>query len=191
VKNEKLDASSAWLEMSRWAAACGVELDCRAHPEYSEDDDTDEEKALADKPDADGDPVGEGDVSDYSDIMRSIRSGHVMIGEGGSMTINWIKPPHGESNPIMILDPDLNGEGWPYSAATRALHTVPIAPAVSKRARKREAVQEDDQLGRMDRFLEVLGEQERGTMLKLRHMLDRDLVTSLSKFILLESRRSH
>ena len=186
MKTEKLDGATAWLELARFASVCGVELDERAHPEYKPPDDTDEEKERAEKLDEDAEPVGENKVSNYDTIMDAIRSGHVTVSEGGALTIYWIKPPW-KAELFMELDPEADdGNGWPYSEATRALHMVPIAPPVSTRARKRTPDREDDQLGRMDRFLEVLSGQKKGTMLKLNHRKDRDLVSSLTQFILLE-----
>ena len=40
--SEKLDIVTAWMFLERFAAVAGVELDCRANPDYDEDeDDTD------------------------------------------------------------------------------------------------------------------------------------------------------
>ena len=177
-----LDTLSAWAELARFAAVADLELDERAHPNYdSKTDDTAEELKAE----------SESEPSDYGDLFRALESGHVTIEENGALTVHWRKPPH-KGKPTMVLDPDQDGDGWNYSRGIRSLHSVPIAPPVSKAARKRmgNAQEEDDRLGRMDRFLEILGDQPPNTMIELRNRRDRELVTTLSNFILLESQRS-
>lgn len=177
-----LDTLSAWAELARFAAVADLELDERSHPDYdSKTDDTAEELKAEE----------ESEPSDYKELFRALESGHITIAENGALTVNWRKPPH-KGKATMVLDPDQDGDGWNYSKAIRALHSVPIAPAVSKAARKRmgSAQEEDDRLGRMDRFLEILGDEPKDTMIELRNRRDREIVTTLSNFILLESQRS-
>lgn len=167
-----LDEVSAWGELARFAEVAGIELDERAHPDYKPSDD---DEAADD----------ESEVSDYRELIRALRAGHLSVEDNGALVLRWKKPPH-KDRPTLTLDPE-GGDGWAYGQATRALHTVPAPIAVSKAARRRmPSAQEEDRLGRMDRFLEILGDEAPGTMIRLCNRLDRDLVTDLTKFILLE-----
>ena len=172
MRKNVLDALTAWHELARFAEVAGVELDERAHPDYDPKDEPE------------GEPEDESDVTDYSDLIQALRTGHADVGENGAFRIYWAKPPH-KDRLSMSLDPE-GGDGWPYGQATRALHTVPAPPAVSKAARKRTpSAQEDDKLGRMDRFLEILSGESPGTMIQLRNRRDRDLISALGGFVLL------
>lgn len=183
--SEKLDGASAWAMLAIFAVAAGVELDQRAHPDYKfEEDDTEEEDKRAKN-------HGESDVSDYTEIMAGLQAKRITVSAEGAMTVHWVKPPKGAGD-TMVLDPELPGkdgedDGWAYSEAICIMHTVPVAPAVSKRARARQSAGPgDDKIGRLYKFLEILAELPKGILRKLKHRTDTDLATSLAQFIMLE-----
>lgn len=177
----KLDAVTAWHELARFAEAACIELDDRAHPEYDEDDDTDEEIESAEKL-VDDEPRGESDIADYDDVLMALRRGDITVDDRGALTVHWRQPPI-KDRETLVFDPQQdNGSkpaGWPYSKAIQALATKPVAPAVSRRARKREKPQEESQMEKLANFCEVLSGYPKGSLSDITNKRDHELIVSL------------
>jgi hypothetical protein len=165
-----VDEGIAWQELSRFAAIAGVEMDERAHykwkPEKSED--TEDE------------PKAESDVADYSTLIKAIRRGHITVEENGALTYTWMRKIG--DDPSMVLNPDKGPKGWPYGRAMRALSST----MTKTRKVKKVEIVEEDKLGRLDAFVEILAGESVGSMLHITHKRDRDIVTSIASFMISE-----
>lgn len=163
-----LDEVSAWAELERFAAAVGVEMDDRAHPDYRpEPSDSDDEES---KP------------SDYSTLLKALRRGWVTIGEDSSLSYTWVRVPAGLQDTLTISPLD---DSFPYGRAMRALSTSVVVTHKGRRKSDGETV-EEDKLGRLDAFLEIASKSKRGSLLNIRHKRDRDIATAISAFMVSE-----
>lgn len=181
----KLDPCTAWDELALFASLAGSEMDDRAHPDYTPEDDGEEEHKDAFK-DEDGEPV-ESEPADYGTLIKALRHGHAEVDDQGVLTINLVRPvsvPDSKGDPIESLRFDPSA--WNFTEAYYALSEEPAVPAVSRAARKRaQASPKSNPIKKLDKSLEILAGLKHGTLRHVCHRHDRDLLNRLGNFCFL------
>ncbi len=161
MNKEVMDDESAWMELERFAEPAGLALDERAQPGAEKEAGEDESE-----------------VSDYSDILRSLREGRAVVDTDGVLTFKWRKAPM-EGRGELKLDPN----NWHYGSA---LVNMEGAAAVSKAAKQRQGGSSNGNVAKLYRFLELLSGESPGTMQRLTHKRDCMLALQIGNFLLSE-----
>ena len=93
-------------------------------------------------------------------------------------SVNWNRPPRGADHPCLQLDP--SAERWPYGRAIKEMAKTPVA------RKGAPAITHEDNVGRMDRFIETLAFEPKESLANISSKRDRDLVTQLASLMLSE-----